>query len=58
MAAQAVIDAQLDAAFVVLGLVVAGIVVELVVEHLVDRHVGQFIRGQSWPSGSIGNPHH
>ncbi len=55
------IDAQLDAAFV--GLVVVELVViELVVGFIdvVGRRVGhgQFIRGQSWPSGSIGNAHH
>jgi hypothetical protein len=54
-----VVDAQLDTPLLLLVLVVVRLVVELVVELVGGLGRGhQFIRGQAWPSGSIGKLHH
>ena len=48
-----IVDAQLDA-LLTACLVVRFVVVDDVVVQIVARHVGQFMRGQACPSGSIG----
>ena len=52
-----VVDAQLDA-LLITYLRVRFVVVDEVAVQIVARHVGQFMRGQACPSGSMGWLHH
>ena len=51
-----IVDAQLDA--LLIACLVRFVVVDDVVVQIVVRHVGQFMREQACPSGSIGWLHH